>query len=306
MTPSTVGIFSATLSGILYGLLGWSGLELVDLGCSISEMLFWRFIIASLFLMPMVWKERSKWPSMDRRSFLMVASIGAATYCLSSMGYFAGAEKMGSGIAMVLFYVFPAMIAVYSAIFKGQRISKFGWAAIIIMLMGMGLLGGTANTGIDLEGMLLVLAAAAGYATFILVSHDAAVPNATSTFIICIGGALGMLFATKAETAHLHWEVFQYSATYILAIVGTLLPMVLLLKAMETIKPFTAAMLSTFEPITTVIVGVILRNEAISTLQWAGIVAILSAAVMVQRDSQSDNDQDKIEIIPTEALEAKA
>ena len=44
------GGFYAITSGLLYGLLGYFGKNIMEFDFSISNMLFWRFLIATMFL----------------------------------------------------------------------------------------------------------------------------------------------------------------------------------------------------------------------------------------------------------------
>lgn len=48
------GVFFTALSALLYGSIGYFGSRLIGLGVPVTDLLFWRFLFACLFLQPVL------------------------------------------------------------------------------------------------------------------------------------------------------------------------------------------------------------------------------------------------------------
>ncbi len=67
-----------------------------------------------------------------------------------------------------------------------------------------------------------------------------------------------------------------------LAILATVLPIYLVYVAMRTINSTKASILSVFEPIVTIILGIIFLQEKITIAQYIGVIIILGGVYIVQ------------------------
>ena len=66
------------------------------------------------------------------------------------------------------------------------------------------------------------------------------------------------------------------------AFIGTVLPLWLLFYGLKKVNVTKAALVSVLEPISTVLIGVLLLDETLSVHQIAGIIIMLCAALLVQ------------------------
>src|SRR5690242_6338930 len=101
----TKGVIYAVLSGILYGLLGYFGISIMNEDFSVSNMSFWRFFISSLVIAIIAVPSMITKFNYKMRDILLMLSVGAAFYYAGSAVYFIASQSIGTGLAMVIFFV---------------------------------------------------------------------------------------------------------------------------------------------------------------------------------------------------------
>ncbi len=80
-------------------------------------MLFWRFLIAGLCMSIFVFRnylKNSAETNNDKQTLFIMFALGALGYAGSSGFYFAASRYTGTGLAMVIFFSYPIVIALTS------------------------------------------------------------------------------------------------------------------------------------------------------------------------------------------------
>jgi drug/metabolite transporter (DMT)-like permease len=284
---SQLPILAVALSGITFGTIGYSGTYLLSVGMSVSQMLFWRFSIAAFSLLFLI-----KWPSVKAAkktiSFKAIAYcflLGGVAYSLSTSFFFSSIPYIGSGIAMVIFYAFPILVALLNWGIDGKKLTLLEGIAIAMMIPGILLLANTDNIQFDPYGMLLGAGSALFYGIYFYGSKKGGqtLPALLSSFVVCLGNTF--FFASvcwiKGEI-YLPQTFMVWIQCIGFAVVGTLIPLGLLFMGLKTVPVTKAALISILEPITTVMIGVLLLEETLSFGQIAGIALMFLAVIIVQ------------------------
>lgn len=276
------GVFYAALSGILYGCLAYFGFNLVNTNFSFSDMLFWRFALATVALFPFVFKK-SLWTSASLYKIGMLFFVGLFVYSLGAHFYFQAAERIGSGLAMVIFFIFPLFVILLSWIIDRHTIGKGTIASVTIILIGLGLLADYEQANINFIGLLLALLSGVGYAIYVYISKRIKVPPILSTFILCFGSAVLFFFLSLYQNGGKLMALPScWFSAIVLGLICTLFPILLLLKAMETITATKASILGVLEPLATIVIGILFLDETITLRQWMGTGIVLAGALLVQ------------------------
>ena len=81
----------------------------MNAGISLSNMMFWRFLIASIFMgVILIPNYKSVFKSWTEN--VKIILYGMAFYGPSAIVYFMSSRYVGTGLAMVIFFVYPAMV----------------------------------------------------------------------------------------------------------------------------------------------------------------------------------------------------
>jgi drug/metabolite transporter (DMT)-like permease len=148
---------------------------------------------------------------------------------------------------------------------------------------------GTALTvspeGGQMLGILLAIAAAAIYSVYIIVGSQVlkqvSAIQSSAVIFAAAGAASGMLMQINGP--HLPHDVSGWGVIVALVLVATVLPVVAFLAGMERIGATNAAMLSTLEPVVTVLLAALLLGETPSPLTLLGGGLILVAVLLLAR-----------------------
>jgi drug/metabolite transporter (DMT)-like permease len=275
------------LSAILYGFLGYLGTQVLRENFTISAMLFWRFFIAGIWMLLFVLPKyfQLKIMKIDPKTLASMFFLGALGYAGSSLLYFAASQYIGTGLAMVVFFSYPIMIALASWLFSRRQLNLATWLILALMLIGLVLLQKSSTYSVNLAGLAFGLGAAGCYAYYVASSKHLSIKMNSNllTMLVCFGSAIIFFFyasATQSLTVPHSGKNWFYLLS--LGVLATALPIQLMLEGLKNISSIKASIISVVEPLITVIVGVITLNESISSLQALGGLLILISALLIQ------------------------
>jgi drug/metabolite transporter (DMT)-like permease len=193
ITAQTRGIIWAALSGILYGSIGFFGIKVIDAGVSVHLMLFWRFLFASIFILPFIPLNNLK--NITLKSFSSSFILGSVFYAISTYLFFISSKQIGTGLAMVLFYTYPVFVVLFVWFFDSIKLSKLGQIAIISFIIGITLLIEKKGANFNIIGVGIGALAAIFYGIYFYASKRVATVSDVyvSSLIICLGNSFTFL-----------------------------------------------------------------------------------------------------------------
>ena len=238
-------------------------------------------------------------PGRDRW-FMLAAAVANAALNLS---VFVAFTRISIALALLVFYLYPAIVAVVSVIWFGERLDRLRWLALGVSCAGLVLvLAGAGGIGeIDVLGVLLAFIGGLAQVFFVLAARHgfARVPGPQAAALTMAGactiylvvsaaiGNLALLAAPTSSTAAL-WPVL------VAGVIGAGIPTVSYITGIRMLGPSRAAILATLEPVVAVALAAWLLAELPTMLQVIGGVLILVAAVLLQLGSQGGADHEAV------------
>lgn len=273
------GIFYAALSGFLFGLLGYFGTHAMQGNLSVYNMLFWRFTVCSLFIAVVVCLQVKTLPQA-LKPLLKPFCHGMAFYSTSSILYFIASQYIGTGLSMVIFFTYPVIVMLLDSLLFKNQINRHYYIAMGIILAGLSFLINLQNMTLNLLGIAFGLSSAALYAFYILASKNSGGSPLVSTLMTSTGCMISCLLAAQIDGSFIIPTSFAVWGDILgIGIICTALPIICLLKGLTYISSVQASILSVLEPISVLIVAVLLLNEKIIVQQVVGAIIILAGAV---------------------------
>jgi len=277
------------ISGILYGFLGYMGTKIIDENLSIPMMLFWRFLVAGLWMSLFFAKKQLKNKKLaraDKRTLCYTFLFGAIGYSGSCGFFFMASQYTGTGVAMVIFFSYPIAVALCNCFLHKEAMKIGTGISLLAITLGLFLLRDSTNHPISLVGILLGVLAALSYAFYVIGSKRFSSLNVDSTLltmVVCFSCAFIFCLLAVAD----HSFVVPHSLRtwgYILGlgIFVTALPIQLMLEGLKHISSMRASIISVLEPLVTVLVGILLLNESISSIQLLGVIILLGSTILIQ------------------------
>lgn len=276
-----IGILLIAISAASFGTLAIFGRFAYADGMDIFTVLFLRFGLSAAFMTVILLLRKEPFPRGQILTQLI--GMGALGYVGQSFSYLTAIQYASAGLVALLLYLYPIFVAILSTIFLHEQLTRVKIAALVIAFIGTMLTVGPA--GGQITGILLALSAALIYSIYIIVGtnvmkHVSAVQSSTVIFASA-GAVYGLL--TIVNGANFPVSNAGWMAVLGLIVISTIIPVVTFLAGLERIGPTNAAMLSTLEPVVTVLLAAWLFDEQLLPIVLLGGGLILAAVVILTR-----------------------
>lgn len=250
-------------------------------GADPVTLLFLRFVLAGGVMW--IFIRIKKIPFPRGRALLISVLMGAAGYAGQSFSFFTALLYASSGTVAILLYLHPAMVTLLSAL-GGRKIIPAEVAALVLALGGTVFVIGFEISGRPL-GIGLALLAAMIYSVYIMVGARV-MPRvdvrASSTVIMLSAGAV-YSGAVLFNGVHLPSGVSGWAAVAGIVLISTVLAIVTFFEGLKRVGPVHATMLSTLEPVVTVVLAWMVFSDRLTVLQIMGAGMILGAGLLLSR-----------------------
>jgi drug/metabolite transporter (DMT)-like permease len=197
--------------------------------------------------------------------------------------FFMAVRYLDPGLASLLLYLYPSFVVIFGALFMHIVPRKAQVGAVILSLIGCAMTLWTRGS-YPLIGYFWGLAVAILYAVYLVLSEK-------------IVSRLDPLFATTnlmSASALVYWIVtlasgtgrLPGSAATVLGILGigtlaTVVPILTLFAAIRRIGAADTSLVSTVEPLFTIVLSALLLGERLTGMQLAGGAVILGAVLVL-------------------------
>lgn len=284
MSGKFKGIICGVLSAVCYGTNPLGALPLYAEGINAVSVLFYRYFLAFLILGTML-ACRKESVRLGSRQFFSVAGLGVL-FVISSITLFYSFLYMAAGLASTILFVYPVMVAVLMAIFFKERVTPITVTSIILALSGIALLyKGDGEETLSSVGVGLVMASSLAYAIYIIAVNRLkfAISSQVLTLYVLAVGTLvivGMSLLSGNPIQLLHGPM-QWSCAVLLAVMPTVLSLIFIAIAIREIGSTPTAIMGALEPVTALVIGIVIFGEAFSLRLGVGIVLILTAVTLI-------------------------
>jgi drug/metabolite transporter (DMT)-like permease len=258
-------------------------------GMTIPGMLSLRFGGAAIILGSYIVLNRRRRLYPGARLAGKLLLLGAVGYAGQSTLYFGALQRLPASMASLLLYVYPFFVALLDWLLNQQRPGRREWLAMAAAGIGvlLTLQPGQAMRGealrMDSLGVVLVIASAAWYAGYIVISDRVVhrVGPMVSTAWIAAGAGLSFTLAGWLTDGLQHSLTAQQGLIVLgMILLSTILALGAFLAGMARVGPTAASLLSTLEPVFTVLLAALLLGERLTPVQTLGGGVVL-AALMV-------------------------
>jgi len=284
-----IGILLIIISAASFGTLAIFGRILYADGMDTFTVLFLRFTTAALLMIVLLAIRRESLPR--GKVLLQLIGMGALGYVGQSFSYMTAIKYASAGLVALLLYLYPMFVATLSTIFLKEKFTSIKILALALATFGAAL---TANPeGGAWTGIFLAIAAAGIYSIYIIVGTGvmkqvSAIQSSTVIFTSA-GAVYGAL--TALSGAHFPQTGAGWAAVGGIVIVATVIPVATFLAGLQRIGPTNASMLSTLEPVVTVLLSAMLFGDLLRPIILAGGSLILIAVIILARSEINQNTE---------------
>ncbi len=283
MSTRSKGIICGIIAAISYGTNPLGALPLYEVGINADSVLFYRYSIAALILAVLMLFRKESF-RIKTQDIGILLGLGVL-FALSSLTLFVSFHYMDAGIASTLLFIYPIFVALLMVLFFKEALTKVTLVSIFLAVSGVFLLyQGGDGQGLAKTGVALVLCSAFSYALYIVMVNRARLGMSAVklTFYVLIGCVFTILLHSVTPTGNsiqLLATPYMWMYALMLALVPTVISLVLMAIAVYSVGSTPTAIMGALEPLTAVVIGILVFNEPF-TLQLAiGIILILSSVL---------------------------
>lgn len=283
MSAHAIGYIAAIIQAVLYATMGIFAKLLYECGLSAQLVMVLRFSCTVLFLGLFILFFHGR-KFISHQPAVYVQSI---FFFLSAWLYFLAVERINAGLATVLFYTFPALVAVMNVIVFHEKVTARVIIALALSLCGIILISGLLAPGqaaIDPLGVIFAIAACTSFAIYsVLIQKTSRTESSfTATFTISLVCLVASLILFAGELGGLtHVGIKEFALGSGLAILATILPIVLYIFAIARIGATKASILSIIETPSSLLLAWLILGETIDVFQGIGALLVVIATLSV-------------------------
>jgi len=304
------GVLFVGIGASIYGMLATFVKLAYEEGYTTSEVTTSQFVLGLVGLLILnllqTITSKQKLPSPSTKEIRTLMLAGTSLGC-TSLFYYISVQYINVSIAIVLLMQSVWFSVVVESFLTKKLPNARKVVSVIIVLIGTILATNLINTQIELDvkGLFWGLMAAASYTLTMFTSNTLAthLPVFRKSFIMLCGGSVVIfLFLFFAQIGPLHFDGlrsiylnftentehihhFNYSILWkyglILSLFGTIIPPILFNVGFPNAGLGLGSIVSSLELPVSVTMAFVLLGEKVILIQWAGIVLILFAIILM-------------------------
>jgi len=281
----TLGFLACALASMFWGCGFFFGkIALAEMNS--GAMVFYRFLFASLCLLPLLLTHR---PHLNRREWAILLLASFLGVPLQFLFQFHGLALTTVSHASLMVGAMPVILAVGATLFAHERLHTLGWIALLVSTAGAALIafGGTEHSvnGPTLRGDLFVVLSLSIALFWVLLNQHLVVaghsPIVITAYGLCAGTLMLIVFVPFAYgPPPVHGVSLKaWLALIASGILCTALTTLLWNYGMTRVPASQAAVLLNMEPLIGSLLGVFVLHESLGPLAFLGGAMILLAAI---------------------------
>lgn len=292
-----VGAGLVALAAACFGTLGPLSRFAGDAGVDSLTLVTWRaalgacvvgIFIAARFAVSGVRPRSLRSLPIRDRWFLGAAIVANMALNLAA---FIAFERITIALTLLVFYLYPAGVALASVLWFGERLDRTRWIALAVSLGGMVLvMAGAGSLGrIDPVGIGLAFVAALAQMFYVLAARHgfANVPGPQAAATTMAGAAalyvlLGLALGTAGALGSPLAGSNAMAPVLLAGVIGAGVPTLAFITGIRRLGPSKAAIIATLEPVVGVGLAAWLLAEQPTPIQLVGGALILGAAALLQ------------------------
>ena len=218
------------------------------------------------------------------RALPSVSVIALMGCCITPLLLFTSYQYIDSGTATVFHFIYPAVVVLFGILFLKNKVKAGNLVSLLICVVGVCFFY-TPGESFSLLGSGIALFSGVTYAVYIVLLAGFRYKELSgfvfSFYVSVVCSAVMLVVCLFSGQLALPATLFGWGLCLLFAFAINVGAVVLFQRGTFIIGGERASILSTFEPITSVLTGVIIFHETVGWQTAVGSVLVLSASVLI-------------------------
>ena len=269
-------------------------------GANAETLIALRMLMALPLFWGIYWWQacRQVMSPLTFKDKMKIFALGFMGYFLSSYLDFLGLQYISVGLERIVLYLTPTIVLLISYFVLNKSISRLQWYALAVGYLGVIVvfIQDASSTGsMALLGMVLVFASACSYAIYMIGSGEMVRRVGSVRLVVYASSASAFMSVIQIliyDPAAVFVQVPQiYWLSLLNASLCTVIPMLLIMIAINRIGSPLVAQAGILGPVSTLFMGWIVLSEPITWMQMGGMSLVMGAMWLLVRNDAPNKQQ---------------
>lgn len=277
----TKGLFYAILAAFIYGftpiLAKLSYLE----GSNSLSLTFYRNIIAIPFIYVII-RISKRSLAVSKKEIKELSILGSLGPTLTALTLYGAYNYISVGMTTTIHYIYPVLVAAASIIIFKDKISHSKITALILSTLGIIMFF---EGNFNIIGVLLALISGVVYCIHLLYLDKSDLNSMYAfkiTFYTCIVSSIYIfIFGMITKKLVFSMTLTGWFLTILVSLFASVIANTLIPVAVKNVGPTVTAIVGMFEPITSIILGIIFLKEPLTIKSLLACILILAGVLII-------------------------
>lgn len=290
-----LGYLYVVIAALLWAVSGSSAKFLFHSGVSPFQLVQLRLTISSglLFMVLLIWRRNLM--RIMKGDFFYFVFFGAVVMAAVQFTYLFAISKINVAAAILLQYLAPVFIAIYSFVFAKEKPGLITILSIAGAITGCYLVVGAYNLNLfslNKTGIIAGILSAIAFAWYSVQGEYGMrkYDPVTVLFFALLFAAITWNVLHPPLEAFFHTRsLLQWGLIFYIGIFGTVIPFGFYFEGINLIRSTRASITGTLEPISAAAISYFFLNEILEPLQMAGGIIVIAAIILLQFKVEYDD-----------------
>lgn len=281
MSIKNKGIIFTMIATIIFGITPIIGKLTYVMGNNGIQLAFLRHLfVLPLFLIILIYKKISF--KVSKKQLIDILKVGLIGNALTVILLYSSYSYISVGSATVLHFLYPIFVCILNFVIYKQTLNKRQLVCLVLAILGIVCFIEPSVS--SMFGFFLALISGVTFAYYMVGMDHSSIKEMHiflfNFYLVLMNSfVMGILAYFTNQLSVL--PMLGYFYCLLVAIFTSFIGVVLLQKGIQLLGSSQTAILSTLEPITSIIVGIIFLNESLTFLKCIGCILILISTVVL-------------------------
>lgn len=228
--------------------------------------------------------------------------LGLLSVCITGLLLYGSYNFLSVGLATTIHYVYPVIVTLLCILLFHDAISRMKLLALALSMCGI-LMFFKGEGNVSLLGIGMAFLSGITYSIYLVVMDKSGIkgmdPFKISLYCCLTATVFLFIYGTATDVIAYHITPRAWVETAVLAVLVAVIANTLIPIGIRNVGPTVVSILGMFEPIVSVVLGVLLLGEALTVRGVLGCVLIIVAVLLLT----VEKDHSKEETLPTNQKE---
>lgn len=277
------GYIMVILSAFLFGCMPLITRYIYAEGINRESVVLLRNLLALPLLALLSYRQDRSF-KIPVKALPSIAAIALMGCCITPLLLYGSYQHIATGTATVFHFVYPAVVVVIGLVFLGKKLNKGTLLAVLLCVGGLCLFY-TPGESLHLGGCILALASGVTYAVYVVLlsvfKYSEVSGFKLSFYISAVCSAVMLAVCLMTRRLTLPADLSGWLLCILLALVISVGAVVMFQRGTFMIGGERASILSTVEPLTGVLMGMVVFHEKTTLAMCIGSVLVISACILI-------------------------